>query len=446
MKRIFLIFSILYAFSVNAQTYQISFTGSGASTSVSTVKVENLTTGTTLTMKGSDVLLLTIATDINSVKDNQSSELKIYPNPMTDNSTLEIFPPVAGDAIITVYDINGKLLKQIQSKLDKGLQEFHLSGLKSGYYLISVTGSTYKFSGKLLCNSTLRGTFKIEKTINNQAVEEKKEKADSKGLQETVDMAYTTGDRLKFTGISGDYSTTGIAIPTSDLEIIFNFIACIDGDNNNYPIVEIGTQIWMAENMKTTRYLNGDLIGTTTPDTLDIQGESAPKYQWASNRDEINVATNGRLYTWYAVTDTRNVCPTGWHVPTDAEWTTLFYYLINNGYGFGGSGNLIAKSMAATSGWIAEVFSNPGDPFKDQASNNSSGFNAFPSGARNPGPIGTNGPRFAAFGQLVEMWSSTEYTSDPTYSWIIRFSSGSGNTYSGIRLKNMGLSVRCLLD
>ena len=100
-----------------------------------------------------------------------------------------------------------------------------------------------------------------------------------------------------------------------------------DIDGNVYNTVTIGTQVWMAENLKTTKYRNGDLIGTTTPATLDISGESYTKYQWAYDGNESNVATYGRLYTWYAVTDTRNVCPTGWHVPTDAEWTTLTTFL-----------------------------------------------------------------------------------------------------------------------
>jgi uncharacterized protein (TIGR02145 family) len=209
-----------------------------------------------------------------------------------------------------------------------------------------------------------------------------------------------------------------------------------DIDDNVYTSVTIGTQVWMVENLKTTKYRNGDLIGTTTPATLDISTEATPKYQWAYEGNESNVNTYGRLYTWYAVTDSRNVCPTGWHVPTDAEWTTLTDYLTNNGYGYGGSGDNIAKSMAATSGWTTHgTLGNVGN---DQASNNSSGFTALPSGYRY-----FNGT-FDTFGSTGFWWSSTEYpTSNAYYRFLLYVYSTVG---SYVVSKLDGFSVRCLRD
>ena len=175
-----------------------------------------------------------------------------------------------------------------------------------------------------------------------------------------------------------------------------------DIDGNVYPTITVGTQLWMAENLKTTRYSNGDFIGTTTPATLVIESESTPKYQWAYDGNESNVAIHGRLYTWYVATDSRNVCPIGWHVPTDAEWTTLTDYLIKNGYGYGGGykGMDIAKSMAATSGWVADEI--PGSAGNNQASNNSTGFTALPSGGR------LEDGNFYNIGHVACWWSTTE--------------------------------------
>ncbi len=209
-----------------------------------------------------------------------------------------------------------------------------------------------------------------------------------------------------------------------------------DIDGNIYNTVKIGSQVWMAENLKTTRYRNGDLIGTTNPATYDITGESTPKYQWAYDGNDSNVTIYGRLYTGYAVADSRNVCPTGWHVPTDTEWTTLTDYLTNNGYGWGGSGTLIGKSMAATWGWMSCQYA--GTIGNDQAGNNSSGFTALPGGSRNP-----NGKSYYV-GEYGTWWSSTDFSSIAAYHRNM-YNEGSSVLRSNMGKEN-GISVRCLKD
>jgi uncharacterized protein (TIGR02145 family) len=210
-----------------------------------------------------------------------------------------------------------------------------------------------------------------------------------------------------------------------------------DADGNKYTTVKIGTRIWMAENLKTTRYSNGDLIGSTNPATLDISSESTPKYQWAYDGNESNATTYGRLYTWYVVSDSRNVCPTGWHVPADAEWTTLTDYLTDNNYGYGGSGDQIAKSLAATTDWSAnETAGNAGN---DLASNNSSGFTALPGGYRFAAGTFTN------VGFYGIWWSATEYNAASVWSRTIT-SYSSYVTRSNYSEKPYGFSVRCIKD
>jgi uncharacterized protein (TIGR02145 family) len=209
-----------------------------------------------------------------------------------------------------------------------------------------------------------------------------------------------------------------------------------DGDGNVYTSVKIGTQEWLTENLKTTRYLNGDLIGTTSPATLDISAEATPKYQWAPNGNESNVTTYGRLYTWYAVTDSRNVCPDGWHVPTDAEWTTLTDYLTNNGYGYEGIEEDIAKSMAARSGWSTSPVS--GTIGNDQPNNNSCGFTALPCGHRDY--IG----EFDDIGSWTGWWSSTEGDINTGIRRQMLYSKSIVDVVSGSKLS--GFSVRCIKD
>jgi uncharacterized protein (TIGR02145 family) len=200
--------------------------------------------------------------------------------------------------------------------------------------------------------------------------------------------------------------------------------AVTDKDGNVYKTVTIGTQVWMTENLKTTKYKNGDLIGTTTPATKDITSESTPKYQWAYKGDESNVATYGRLYTWYAVTDSRNVCPTGWHVPTDAEWTTLTTYL---------GGESIAPSKLKetdTTHWQNSNY--------QMLATNESGFTALPGGYR------VNTWPFDGMGSQGIWWSSTEYNN--YFGWSRNMDFDNSGIYSYGNPKEYGFSVRCLMD
>ena len=159
MKKLLFLLAVFCTLQANAQPYSISFSGTG----LSTVKVQNLTTGVIVDVPAGDVLLLSTTTGIPEVNNMKSSGLKVYPNPMTDKSTLEILPPVAGDAIISVCDMTGKVLTQFKGYVENYTQEFSLSGIKNGLHIINVQGNGYQFSEKLLSNGKSNGTAIIAK-------------------------------------------------------------------------------------------------------------------------------------------------------------------------------------------------------------------------------------------------------------------------------------------
>ena len=194
-----------------------------------------------------------------------------------------------------------------------------------------------------------------------------------------------------------------------------------DIDGNVYKTVKIGNQVWMAEDLKTTRYRNGDLIGTTSPDTLDIHNENTPKYQWAYDGNESNVATYGRLYTWYAATDKRSIAPAGWHVPTNAEWDTLTIFL-------GGEKAAQAKlKEAGTAHW-----NNPND------GTNESDFTALPGGNH-------WGGKFLGLRVFTHWWTATEYDSRSAWRRMLQ-NDGPVINYRGSSGKEIGWLVRCVKD
>ena len=195
-----------------------------------------------------------------------------------------------------------------------------------------------------------------------------------------------------------------------------------DQDGNVYKTVTIGTQVWMAENLKTTKYLNGDPIETTTSATSDISGENTPKYQWVSSGFENNVGTYGRLYTWFVVTDSRKVCPTGFHLPNDVEWATLVTYL---------GGETVAGGKLKETGTTHWLSLNVG-------ATNETGFTALPSGCRY-----LDGS-FAGVGSYSGWWSITE--DDETYALPQFVLYNYGKVFRESFNKKAGISVRCLKD
>lgn len=209
---------------------------------------------------------------------------------------------------------------------------------------------------------------------------------------------------------------------TTQSAVPINGEGVTDIDDNFYTSVIIGTQEWMAENLRVTKYRNGDLIGTTSPSTLDISSESTPKYEWAYDGNESNVATYGRLYTWYAVTDTREVCPTGWHAPSDDEWAILIDYL-GGQYEAGGK-----LKETETTHWNSPNY----------GATNETGFTALPSGRR------SSYGDFFYIGTVGLWWSSTGGGFD--HAWIRTMDYGDGNVLFDTCPRNYALSVRCLKD
>jgi uncharacterized protein (TIGR02145 family) len=161
-----------------------------------------------------------------------------------------------------------------------------------------------------------------------------------------------------------------------------------------------------------------------------------------------NDPSKGKLYNWYAVmgihdTDpnapNKEFAPEGWHVPTDAEWSTLEEYLIASGYNYDGTTteDKIAKAMASTTGWNSSA--DPGAPGNDQSLNNSSGFKAFPEGYR-----GYYLGSFYYEGDDAVFWSSTEASAN--YAWTQTLFSNYSNLSRGNNYKRSGISVRFVRD
>ncbi len=245
-----------------------------------------------------------------------------------------------------------------------------------------------------------------------------------------------------FDGGSGsgeDYTGTGSANQDYPATAIVIHNAVTDIDGNRYDAVRIGDQVWMAENLRTTHYANGEAIPLVNTCSYLYPCRYTPY-------DNIsNVATCGYLYNWAAVMNGANsssdnpsgvqgICPAGWHVPSDAEWTQLSdYCLTREEYicdSYGNNNN--AKALASKHGW--SYYQGECSIGYDTNTNNATGFSVIPTG------------QMGFFGEFTFFWSTTN---DDEFDLETHCRCLSPERVNLIRisvLKNEGISVRCVRD
>ena len=217
----------------------------------------------------------------------------------------------------------------------------------------------------------------------------------------------------------------------------FSTVSDIDG--NSYNTVLIGTQCWTKENLKVTKYNDGSLIPDLTSSTSNPWATSGARTEYVAGGVAGYVGTFGYLYNWYAVNDLRKLCPAGWHVPTDAEWTIMIQQLDNMASATvvgtqSSTAGTVMKSGVTNSSIGSGLGWNPGSP-----GTNTSGFSALPGGYRNSDGSFDNVRNFAFF------WSATENAS--TNAWYRSLNSFNGNVLRfNFYNKSLGASVRCLRD
>jgi uncharacterized protein (TIGR02145 family) len=207
-----------------------------------------------------------------------------------------------------------------------------------------------------------------------------------------------------------------------------NYGNLTDQEGNVYKTIAIGNQVWMAENLKTSIFRNGESIPNVT-DNAQWAGLSTSAWCYYNNNSQFE-CPYGKLYNWYTATDSRNVCPTGWHVPTDDEWSILINHLdlnANGGDNFFNSAGGKMKSRGVHY-WLSP----------NQQATNVSGFSGLPGALRDAAAEFYNN----LFQGL--WWSSSEYL--PPIAWCRSLSYHTGACYRLTNNDTYGLSIRCLRD
>jgi len=194
-----------------------------------------------------------------------------------------------------------------------------------------------------------------------------------------------------------------------------------DIDGNTYNSVTIGSQIWMVENLKTTKYRNGDAIPNITVNTAWVNLTTGAYCDY--NNNPSYSATYGRLYNWHAINDSRKIAPPGWHVATDTDLSALTAYL---------GGISIAGGKLKETGTVH--WGNP-----NTGATNEAGFTALPGGYR------SNNGTFLGINAIGSWWSSSESSASDAWALGI-FADAVGVDRGGYYTKNIGFSIRCIKD
>ncbi|MFH2048723.1 MAG: FISUMP domain-containing protein [bacterium] len=263
-------------------------------------------------------------------------------------------------------------------------------------------------------NCSFESGFRVERKENDGSFEQIAE------LNENITVYNDTGllEDILYTYRVCAFTANHVSGYSNTVVWRTNIIADIDG--NVYQTVKIGNQLWMAENLKVTHYRNGDAIPNVTDNTTWSNLTTGAYCNYGNILN--NASTYGRFYNWYAVSDSRNIAPNGWHVPTDAEWQSLVDYL---------GGDAVAGGKMKETG--TSHWNSP-----NTRATNESGFSALPGGYRY-----TNGYCYH-MGSSAYFWSSTEYGSGNAWGRGLDYGSSEVGRYSGN--KPWGFSVRCIRD
>ncbi len=466
---------LLFA-AVSAQTVTLTFTGRDASNQyvpLNRVVVSNLTRGWQETLFWPDtVLVMTDQTGIEDVETFPETSLRLSqnnPNPFDGTTYVNLNVTEPGEVSLVMTDISGRIVgANHYSPLQPGIHEIRITLSSAGIYFLTARQNGQTASVKMV-NSGNGNDNAITFTDNVGANNYSPLPQSKTEPKANTDNLFVAGDQMQyvgFTNINGAEEEGGHVIQTQDSTqtIVLSFPQpCLntpivmDYDSNVYNTVQIGNQCWMKENLRTTHYADGTAISagfSISPYSGNVYFQSSytEPYYYDYSNEILPLESRGYLYNWSAVMNgepssasnpsgVQGICPTGWHVPSNAEWTQLIDFVgsIPAYLCTGSNGDsYVAKALASTEGWSNPDYEHDCAVGSNPSTNNASGFGVVPVGI-----FWNSSLNFA--GYEPHFWSSTRNNNTQS-AFQINFHSDYGNTGGGVFPFFAGFSVRCLRD
>lgn len=450
--------------------------------------VKNLDRGWTETLYYPDTVYhLMIGDDVPDY--TSGCGLEVAPNPFDGITTVTLTVVEPGDAVFEIMDLAGRVLDKLHvMSLPAGTHSFRVSIAVPGVYLLVARIGGKALSLKMLNTHTGGGNVieycSFVKSYPNESLPEKSVP------KATSSHPFQLGDRMCYVGhaswraskaviqAQSESEELTLVLPTfctataqhpaqndasfhgngynganDGLETVVNgrIDSVTDYEGNEYPVVRIGSQCWLAENLRCTHSPRGHL-------TLCVNNTSyVGAYYYNYSSPTIPTEDRGLFYNWAAAMDTttaditptftnrRGICPKGWHVPSDEEWTTLTDYVRGQADFWCGDTNAkISKALSIPRNWFASNYGDDCFVGNLPEYNNATGFSAFPSGKA--GDCDNDYVVISQVQREVYFWSSTSCNAYRPAAFVRRILYSGSNVERFYICKKIGISVRCLRD
>ncbi len=437
-------------FNIYAQNPTLTFTAdsNGKYVQLNSILIENISSwegGDTTLYFPDTVLVLDDITGIEDMETNENDVFTVfqnYPNPIKNRTTVSIYLPRRQNVIINISNIVGKELIHKEYSLIEGGHSFTFKPGRESLYILSLCVDEKKQTIKML-NSPSHSTSSYKCKLEYNGAESDIQAL--KSVNKLNNFVYNLGDMLKYTAYSDIGERTFIDTPMEDQTYKFQYATGIpcpdmptitDIDNNEYNTVLFGEQCWMAENLKTTTYHNGNPIPCIA-DSITWVNLTSGAYAWYNN-DISWKDKYGPLYNWYATIDTNGLCPIGWHVPSYDEWIQMINSIGGSSTPYGNGIKSCRQVNSPLGGECNTTYHPRWNEHNIQYGTDEHGFSGLPGGYRN------SNSNFDYIGLNGSWWTSTETTMNKV--WIRLLHSNWGNINKAKYSKLGGHSVRCLRD
>ena len=394
------------------------------------VYIENLTQGGDTTLYAPNTsLVLNYSLGIEDMMGAGNNALTIaqnYPNPFTEQTSVSIFMPNADQLQVSVTNLLGQRVAFYENSLAAGIHSFVFNPGADKYYILTATANGMVRAIKMVSLSKHAQKAGSLVYLGSEEVQ-----VEYKSTQDINGFGYSLGDQLRYTGIAkspSEITGSDVILDTPGNNKTYQFeitngIPCIGEptviyEGKQYNTVLIGSRCWFKENLN---------VGTRI-DGVDEMLENGLLEKYCYDDSEDNCDTYGGLYQWnemmqYTTTEgAQGICPTGWHIPTYAEWTSLGAFLEGNGIAGG------KMKEVGNDHWAAP----------NTGATNESGFTGLPAGYRAPNTLA-----FVDKGYLGHFWGST---SNSTNAIWCRLRYNDDNLDPDDHIKEMSFSVRCVRD